>query len=179
MVNARTNQSLSVAEATSYPGGKNLKIDLMTKVDPIRIEWISITTAQLDRFVDSLEGKGWSHKVKYKSGTRRYTPSIELNSISFHNVSSNSDSIFLFVYKIALTDKRTGKVLYQLDSIRGNAKDSVLMTFERKGYDFGSILIQKKTDIISVFVQSIELFDPWKERDYPGLGPALGKSYYF
>ena len=175
-INKKTNQYLNYHSSSL---GKNCRDNFTliskTRYFPDKVE-IHVICDSMNKFVDSLKSKGWTNKIKYIKQLKKYSASVELESISFEKMQVQ-DSLFKFVYVISLHIPKLSLIKQKLDTVFGTDKNKVLNTLKNNDYSFDSIDEIKGTTIIIVGLSSDKLLFPYK--DYkPGVF-APYKSYYF
>jgi hypothetical protein len=164
LVNKNTNQWLHYI-MSSYGTTRYSKFDLITKNDSCTIKEIIIQGDKIMFFVDSLQQAGWSKKIRFRVKKQQYLPSIELHAINYLKQDKN-DSIFEFIYNVALKDRFSNITVSQRDTVYGTEKQQILEAIKNQKYSFGEIKIQKNTGIITLEIISSGLYKPFKQTEY-------------
>jgi hypothetical protein len=150
---------------SSYGTTRYSKFDLITKNDSCTIKEIIIQGDKIMFFVDSLQQAGWSKKIRFRVKKQQYLPSIELHAINYLKQDKN-DSIFEFIYNVALKDRFSNITVSQRDTVYGTEKQQILEAIKNQKYSFGEIKIQKNTGIITLEIISSGLYKPFKQTEY-------------
>jgi len=176
LINRETNQWLQLSSRSFNP--PKTTFTLITKRKTCVSQPIIFFGSNYNQLIDSLKANGWTQSVKYRMDNGRFEQNIELKNITFKEITFSGDSLFQFIYQIAITDTKLNLSQAQLDTLYGTEKQNVLDAFAIKSYEFEPVRIQKGTGIILVYIVSPALFNVWKEAMYTLL-PLRGHRYLF